>query len=74
MSPMCTRVLNHMERYGAITTNDAMTWYGCNRLAARIWDLKRQGYRIKKETATGRNRYGESVSWASYSLEADDDR
>lgn len=71
MSPMCTRVLNHMSKYGGITTNDAMTWYGCNRLAARIYDLKKDGYRIKKTTAKGKNRFGEPVTWARYELMED---
>ena len=38
------------------------------RLGARIFDLKREGYEIKKETETSKNRYGEDTSYARYRL------
>ena len=38
------------------------------RLAARISDLEGQGFDIAHERVTGRNRYGEPVSYSSYRL------
>lgn len=64
----CERILRHMQDYGSITQAEAVTEYGCYRLGARIWDLKAQGVPIKSETVTGKNRYGEPVSFSRYSI------
>jgi len=63
------RVLKYMQDTGKITPLDAIREFGCLRLSARIFDLKRDGYNIVSETETSKNRYGESVSYASYRLE-----
>ena len=42
---------------------------GCWRLASRISDLRKQGYAIKREMIKVKNRYGESVPVARYSLQ-----
>ena len=65
----CERILRHMQDYGSITQAEAVTKYGCYRLGARIWDLKARGVPIKSETVTGKNRYGERMCFARYSLE-----
>ena len=65
----CERILRHLQDYGSITQAEAVTEYGCYRLGARIWDLKAQGVPIKGETVTGKNRYGERMCFARYSLE-----
>lgn len=64
----CERILRHMQDYGGITQAEAFTEYGISRLGARIYDLKAAGARIKSETVTGRNRYGEPISFSRYSL------
>lgn len=63
------RILHHMQEVGPITAAAAMQEYGCFRLAARIADLKKRGYPIHKEMVTAKNRFGESTSFAQYSLE-----
>lgn len=63
------RVLKYMQDFGKITPLDAIREFGCLRLSARVFDLKRDGYNIVSETETSKNRYGESVSYASYRLE-----
>lgn len=65
----CDRILRHLREIGPITQADAYREYGCQRLAARIADLREQGYPIRKETKTSKNRYNESVSFAEYHLE-----
>lgn len=41
---------------------------GVMRLASRICDLRKAGYKIRKENAKGRNRYGKKTTFARYSL------
>lgn len=64
----CERILRHMQDYGGITQAEAFTEYGISRLGARIYDLKAAGIPIKSETVTGKNRYGEPISFSRYSL------
>lgn len=40
------KVLEHMRSNGGITSLDAIRYYGCTRLSARIADLKKRGYEI----------------------------
>ena len=68
----CDRILRHLQDYGSITQAEAVTEYGCYRLGARIWDLKAQGVPIKSETVTGKNRYGEPISFSRYSIAKED--
>lgn len=39
-------ILSHLEAGKAITPLDALREYGCFRLGARIWDLRRAGHNI----------------------------
>lgn len=41
------QILNHLKSGKAITPLEALQLYGCLRLGARIWDLKKQGHNIK---------------------------
>ena len=65
----CERIIDYMNRYGSITALEAMDNFGCMRLASRISDLKKDGYRIKVEHETKKNRYGEPTTFCRYSLE-----
>lgn len=62
------RMLRHMREYGSITSIEAMQEYGIARAASRIHDIKQLSYDIETTTETGRNRYGERVHYARYSL------
>lgn len=42
----CQVVLAHMKSIGPLTQWGAIKHYRITRLGARIWDLKRQGYRV----------------------------
>lgn len=64
----CDRILRHLNIYGTITSLEAMQEYGIMRLASRINDLKRKGYNIIGETATGKNRFEERISYKVYKL------
>lgn len=70
----CTNILRYMEEMGGITQAEAVTEFGCYRLSARIADLKAQGIPIKTETVKRKNRFGEPVSFARYSIAKGADR
>ena len=42
-------ILKHLQKFKSITSLQALRMYGCFRLSARIWELRRQGYNIKSE-------------------------
>lgn len=64
----CMKILQHMKDHGSITGLEAIQLYGCQRLAARISDLRKDGIAIKSERVTGKDRYGDTTSYAVYSL------
>jgi hypothetical protein len=61
-----------MRQFGSITQLEALSDLGCMRLASRISDLRQQGYAIGRRIRTGKNRYGDSVSFAEYYLIEED--
>lgn len=64
----CEIILRHMEDFGSITSLEAMQEYGIMRLASRITDLKKAGYPIRREIVSRKNRYGDTVNLARYSI------
>lgn len=46
------KVLRHLQEFGSITPLDALKEYSIMRLASRISDLKRMGYKITSEIIT----------------------
>lgn len=65
----CDKVLRHLQTYGSLTSLEAVTEYGILRLASRINDLKRMGYKISSSTESGKNRFGETTHYSVYKLE-----
>lgn len=59
-------ILWHLCQYGSITPLEALSEYGCMRLAARIADLKHDGVEIRTETEKKKNRRGRTISFARY--------
>ena len=43
------KILEYMKEHGSITQQDAYLKLGCTRLAARIKDLRGEGYQIMTE-------------------------
>jgi len=62
------RIIRHLKDKGSITSLEAMREYGIMRLTSRVCELKDQGYNIRREFVSSRNRYNESVSFSKYSL------
>jgi hypothetical protein len=57
------RILRHLRDGNSITPLFALRRYGCFRLGARIWDLRRDGWVIDRTwDSDGRKR------WAKYRL------
>ena len=63
------RVLAYMKEYGGITPKEAETMIGCMRLAARIAELRANGYKIASRSVSMVNRYGRKTRYCEYKLE-----
>lgn len=62
------RVLDYMKKFGSITSRDAFVDLGVTQLAARICELRDQGYEFDKQYESEKNRFGEPVSFVRYKL------
>ena len=65
----CEQVLKYLQDFGSITPLQAVADLCVDRLAARISDLRRGGYVIRRRMMTAKNRYGKRVRFAEYRLE-----
>ena len=61
------RILQYMDDFGSISPMEAFSDLGITKLATRISEMIRDGYRIEKRMVNGQNRYGEKVSFMRYS-------
>ncbi len=64
----CDMILRYMQDFGSISQVEAASEFGCYRLSGRIYDLRARGYAIKSDMVTWKNRYGKTISFASYRL------
>ena len=62
------KVLRHLKTYGSITPLEAFNDYAIMRLTSRICELKSEGYIIKSELVSSKNRFDEKVSFSKYTL------
>lgn len=60
----CDEILKHLQSGRALTPLEALERFGCFRLGARIYDLKKQGYDIRTDMIQKNGK-----QFASYSLE-----
>ena len=67
-----TKILEHLKKGKSITPLDALSLFGCFRLAARISEIRdiglQEGFTIKTESFMVRNRDGETKPVARYVL------
>ena len=63
-------IADHLVKYGSISSIEAIELFGCTRLSARISDLRKAGWNITSEMASGKNRYGHNSNFAVYRMEA----
>lgn len=62
------RVLEFIKKEGSITSLDAFRELGCTRLSAVIFKLKEEGYEFETKFEAMKNRWGDTVSFARYSI------
>ncbi len=62
------QILLHLQDFGSITPIQALEMYGCFRLGARIYDLRKQGVEIVSKSVEFVTKSGHRGSYASYSL------
>lgn len=65
----CKMILVYLKEKGTITAKEAQKLCGCMRLAARIHVLRKKGIPIKTDIREYKNRAGNIVRYAIYSLE-----
>lgn len=61
-------ILEHLFENNTITSMEAYDKYGITRLAARIAELRKAGWFINTTQKSGKNRYGNTVVYAEYTL------
>ena len=62
------KIFQYMQKFGSITPVQAFEDLGIMRLGARIYDMEQKGIRIEHGSETKKNRYGDKVTYARYSL------
>lgn len=67
-------ILIHLQENNGITSWEAIKEYGCTRLSARIYQLRKRGYNIENERVYTKNRYGKPVSFARYVLKENEEQ
>ena len=67
----CDRLLNYLEAHDGINPLEAWWELGIYRLGARIFDLRKRGYRIEKRMVKILNRFTEECEVAEYRLVKD---
>ena len=66
-----SQVINYMARYGWITPMVAFQELGITKLATRVSELRKDGFRIRGERVKVKNRFGEEVTVMRYCLDPD---
>ena len=62
------KILAYIKENGSITPLDALREFGCMRLASRMNEIKKDGYSVKRKMETAKNRKGEPVRYARYTI------
>ena len=63
-----SRLLDYLEKYGRITSLEAVEKLGNTRISATVFNLRNKGYDITTEIEKGKNRYGDKVEYGVYKL------
>ena len=62
------KILAYMQGGGTITDEEARQMFRCNRLSARILNIKKLGYKIESKWELHKNSYGEYKHYKRYWL------
>lgn len=63
------RILRHLRDCGSISQLEALKEYGIMRPSSRVSELRAEGYPIRREMVTVKNRYNENTSYARYFMD-----
>lgn len=64
-------IKRHLIRRKKISSWKAFELYGCTRLSAHIYNLRKEGWAIRSFKITKKNRYGNPVNFVEYHLLSD---
>ena len=64
------QILDYLSSGKKLTSLDALNLFGCNRLAARINDLKQNGFNIESEMIDVECNHGHTARVACYSMKS----
>ena len=67
-------ILMHLKERNGITIWEAIKEYGCTRLSAKIYLLRKRGYNIENEIVYSKNRYGKTVHYVRYVLKENEEK
>ena len=66
-----SEILNHLKKHKkGLTSMEAFERFGATRLSGLIFQLRKQGHKIKTEYVIVKTRYGKKVEIARYKMEA----
>ena len=68
-APQTIDVFCYLVSRGKITDNQARDDLNCNRIAARVWDLRHAGIDISGKMVSRKNRKGQTKTHMVYTLE-----
>lgn len=66
METQHSRIKKYIEDFGSITPMQAFSDLGITKLATRIGEMERKGYKVKREIIESLNRYGEPTHYMKY--------
>ena len=61
-------IKNYLLAGNTLTSMEAYEMFGCTRLAAKIFMLKKEGFDIVKVMRESKTRYGATAHYAAYKL------
>lgn len=61
-------ILAYLQNGHTLTQAEAISLFGCYRLGARIFEIREQGFDIRRSMEQNVNRFGENVRYARYWL------
>ena len=67
-STQCADILEYMRENDSISPLEALDELGCMRLAARINDLRKAGYKIESKRVSRKTASGKTVNYSRYRL------
>lgn len=62
------RIIEYIEKFGSISPMEAFRDLGITKLATRVSEMKKEGMQFKITLEKSKNRFGESVYYARYTL------